>query len=569
MPIVSRATPILLAVFLLVSACAPSQQPSSSAPSSGPGARVQPAAPKRVTAAIAAAPSILFYQLAHNSGAGATGIQPIDDMINGRLAAFDDRGQLLPLLAEAVPTTDNGQWRVFPDGRMETTWRMREGTRWHDGTPFTTADVLFHARVVQDREIAVFADVRYESIEEFEAIDDRTFTVKWRRPHIEANEVFTYGFMPRHILEPTYLENKAAFTDHRYWSDAYIGTGPYRMQEFVRDSHIVLQANDAYPLGRPRIDEVVVRFMPDNNTLLASILAGGVDMTLGQTLSIDQAMVLRDQWPDGKIVTAVKRWWEMHPQHYNPTPAIVANADFRRAMLQAIDRPTLAETIGGGSPVAHSIVSPDSADYRLVESGIVRYDYDPRQATQGLERLGYVKAADGFYRDASGQRLTVEVRTSPGDANEKSMLAIAANWQQLGVAAEPFLISAAQNRDQQFRSEFPGFNVRNHPTGLRFVGQFFHSSEARTPENRFLGSNGSRYRNPEMDAFIDAYFSTIPERPRFEHATRALQHATDQVVTLGLFYGTLPTMVGNRIQNVGPGGERAEQTWNLMSWDLK
>ncbi len=558
------------ALVLILAACAPGQSPAASQATNGTasGSTVA-AAPKRITAAIAGNPSILYWTLAHNSGQTAAGTSSVDDMLNGRLATYDDRGALVAQLAETVPTVQNGLWKVFPDGRMETTWTIRPNVRWHDGAAFTTQDVLFTAQLIQDKELAVFRDVRYDAVESIEAVDDRTFTVAWKSPRIEAAEIFTVGSLPKHILEPIYVSNKAGFTEQRFWGESFIGTGAFKLAEFERGSHLVVRANDEYVLGRPKLDEVIVRFIPDANALMANIISGSVDLTLGQTLSLDQASQLHEQWHDGAILSTVKNMWLADPQHLDPSPSIVGNVDFRRAMLYGLDRQTLADTIGYGAPVGDSLVSPISADLPLVAGGIVRYSYDPQRAAQMFEQLGYTRGPDGLYQDATGERLNVEVRTSAGDANEKLMLAVANQWRQLGVATSPLLMSAAQNQDAQFRATFPAFSIRSHATGLSFLRYFFHSDVARTPERNFLGSNALRYRNPEMDGLIERYFATVAEGPRMEIATEAVRHLTSNVVTMNLFHGTSPTVARATLANVGPGGERAEQTWNSATWTLR
>src|SRR5437870_372938 len=70
-----------------------------------------------------------------------------------------------PRLAEAVPSLDNGLWKLLPDGRMETTWRLRDGARWHDGVPVTSDDLQFSLQVGQDREMSAFNAEGYASIE--------------------------------------------------------------------------------------------------------------------------------------------------------------------------------------------------------------------------------------------------------------------------------------------------------------------------------------------------------------------------------------------------------------------
>src|SRR5439155_26739855 len=99
-------------------------------------------------------------------------------------------GHLRPQFAEALPSLENGLWQVFPYGRMETTWRVRPGASWHDGTPLTSADLLFTAAVSQDKDTPIFAHGAYKLIEAVEAPDPRTVTVRWTKPYIDADAMF-------------------------------------------------------------------------------------------------------------------------------------------------------------------------------------------------------------------------------------------------------------------------------------------------------------------------------------------------------------------------------------------
>src|SRR5207249_9512089 len=106
------------------------------------------------------------------------------------------------------------------------------------------------------------------------------------------------------------------------------------------------------------------------------------------------------------------------PQFINPTPAAMADARFRRALLHTIDRQSIVDTMQAGvGGVAHHYVGPDWAEYRDVESSLVRYDYDLVRAAQLLNELSFVKGGDGAYRDPAGQRFTVEIRTTQADIN--------------------------------------------------------------------------------------------------------------------------------------------------------
>src|SRR5436305_10701432 len=131
-----RGLVFVLVLAIAVLACAP-PTPSASAPAVAPAAA--PAAPasgpKRV---VGAAPFDVDF-LPYNNLPGLTDIR---HMVNPGLVVAEDHGGLVAILAEAVPSLDNGLWKISDDGRMETTWRLRPNARWHDGTPFTAADLV-------------------------------------------------------------------------------------------------------------------------------------------------------------------------------------------------------------------------------------------------------------------------------------------------------------------------------------------------------------------------------------------------------------------------------------------
>src|SRR5205814_1538742 len=132
---------------------------------------------------------------------------------------------------------------------------------------FTTEDILFTAQVEQDEELPNFRDASYRFVERIEALDARTVVVTWKQPYILADTLFMEP-IASHIMEPVYQKSKSTFAKHPYWSDEFVGTGPFRIGEWVRGSHVRLSANDRYILGRPKLDEIEMRFIPDDNTLI-------------------------------------------------------------------------------------------------------------------------------------------------------------------------------------------------------------------------------------------------------------------------------------------------------------
>ncbi|MBM2813228.1 MAG: hypothetical protein HW416_3987, partial [Chloroflexi bacterium] len=469
-------------------------------------------------------------------------------------------------LAEAVPSIDNHLWRVSPDGRMETTWKIRPGARWHDGTPFTSDDLVFTLQVGMDDELALVRYPAYASIDTIQAPDARTLVITWKRPFIQADSLFSIAAalpIPKHVLEPTYQEDKSRLLALPYWTSAYVGTGPYKVRDWVAGSRATLDAFDAYTLGRPKIDRIEVRFILDPSTLIANILAGEVDLNMGRGISLEQALQASRQWPDGKLDTALQSWYALYPQFLNPNPPVVADAQFRRALLHAIDRQQMTNTFMGGlTSVADTMVTPSDREYGEIAARVVNYPFDPRRATQLIDSLGYTRGLDGTYRDAAGQRLGIEVRTGAGDElQEKLILTIADYWQQAGVAAEPLIFPAQRSNDLEFRQTRPAFEMVRQPSEIIR----FHGSSTPLPENGYRGNNRTRYRNAELDAMIDRYFVTIPWTERMEVLGQIVHHLSDQLVAMGVLYDAQPMLIGNRLLNVSA----AAQSANAIEWDVR
>jgi peptide/nickel transport system substrate-binding protein len=428
-------------------------------------------------------------------------------------------------------------------------------------------------RVARDRQVALPGEVAYSLIERAEAPDTFTFVVYWSQAYINADALFTRTGdsrilpMPRHLLERAYEDDATSFTQLPYWTYGFIGLGPFKVREYVEGSHLVADANDGYFLGRPHVDQIEVKFMTDPSAIAANVLAGAVEFTLGGRYSLEWGLQIRDQWHDGRMeAPPATSWVALFPQLLNPTPAVLADVSFRRALTHAINRQEMSDTIEAGlSPVAHSIIGPHQPEYRDIESSIVRYDYDPRRTAQLIEELGYTRGPDGIYQDRESRRLSLELRTRQGDdLQEKTLFGVSEYWQRTGVGVEPFVFPALRAPDREFRATRPAFEVVRQPAGIEGLTRF-HSSETPLPENNFRGINRSRYRSPEFDALIDTYVATISKRERNQILAQIVSHMTSQDIVLGIYWAIDPLLIGNRLVNVtGP-----NPTWNAHLWDVR
>jgi len=569
-----RRFDVCLAIVALgvLSACAsPKSESGSQARTTGEVGSVAPV--KRVVAAVQGDPFTLNYQMSSAGSYTPPGSEALEELVNTGLATLDVSGGFAPRLAEELPTTQNGLWKTFPDGRMETTWRLKSNVAWHDGVPFTADDLVFTVDVVRDEEIGVFRDRAWDNIESAAAPDARTITVRWKQPYIYADSMFTPQFaipLPKHLLEQPFHENKAGFVDLPYWTDDFVGLGPFRLQSWERGAYLTVTANNGYVLGRPKLDEIEVRFITDPATMIANILSGAVDFNMGRGLNLEEADDVRGRWSDGRLETAPYTWIQMWPQFLTPDPPVVTDATFRRAVLYGLDRQQMVETFMRGlTTVAHSYLNPAEAEYREIEPQIVKYDFDPAKAIATVESLGYRRGPDGIFVDAANKKLSLEIRANAGDElRRKLLLDIADELPKVGIAVDPVIVPIQRTRDLEYYTNYPTFQITQRPNQLRALNNM-HSSQATTKENNYTGANISRYMNPEFDALIDRYYVTIPKQERTEIVGQIMHKMTDEVLLLGLFYTIEPILVSNRVQNVRGRYPRSSHAWNANEWDVR
>lgn len=536
----------LTALLTLLPACAG----GSATPSQKSGSAGSVSPPVRLVAAVRSAPPTVSSDL--NTIIPGTG--GIDRLVSSGLTVTNDEGVRVAQLAEAVPTTENGLWRLFPDGRMETTWRIRPGAQWHDLQPLSSSDFAFTAKVRQDRDLSLFANNAFRLVEAVNIPDERTVVVQWKQPFIDADTLFGDAPLPAHLLEKVYSESKETFEQVPYWSEGFIGTGPYKVREFSAGQHIFLQAFEQYIHGKAKIQEIEVRFIPDGATLIANILSGVVQLTFGErNLSYEEAAEASQQWRDGAVVPHQRSTVLLHPQFIDSTPTLIGSSvQFRRALLHAMDREELARAFQGGlSSVPHGYLSPDVAEYREIQDVMTRYDYDPRRAAAMIAETGY------------SRNDIVEVRTTTASENQKIAFAVADYWERAGIASQPHIIPQARAQDAEYRSTFPGFEIVRAGNG-KGVLTGFHSSRTRLAENNYRAAgNRSRYMNPDLDLLIDRYQATIPWQARMAVVREIIRLETDQVVIAGIIYSADANMISNRLENI------TQSLWNVHMWGFK
>jgi peptide/nickel transport system substrate-binding protein len=562
-----------LLLVLLLTACAPS---TSSAPSPGAAPGGQPApgrnqAARQITVAIGAE----VNNLAPKLEPGNTFASEFNFMTDSPLTVEDAQGKASPLLAAEMPSQDNGSWKVNPDGTMLTTWKIRPNAVWHDGQPILGSDFAFAFKVYMDPNVPVADRLPEQFMDRVEAVDDRTFNIYWKTAYPWANRLIIRELppLPEHVVGPIYAQGDAqAFVGNAFWtSNQYVGSGPYRLVQWDPASQLIFQAFDQYFMGRPKTDRVVFRIIGDTNTVLANVLGGNVDVTVGITLSQEGGATARRQWADGHVSVTPVRFRYTQIQ-FNPdkqgTPAL-QDVRVRQALVTALDRDAIAEVATAGtSKTANVPIVPQDPLFPRVDQAISKYLYDPTRALQLLQDAGWARGPSGALQNAAGQTLPIDIWTTAGSDNESEQHLMAAGLSQIGVQASETLIAQSRIRDAEYRVSFPALNTTAQSIDVPAILRIWTSLQCPTAASRFGGSNRGCWSDPEFDRWFNIANTSLDPAQRDTGVINALKELTDQVGAFGLSYNSENIAVRNGL--VGPGPRWPGQigtTWNVYQWE--
>lgn len=562
----ARLVTLVLVGLLLAAGCAPAQSGVSEG-----GQSPAPATPKRISMVLLGDPGY-FSQAAYPGQGRIPGIGASSPLSTSGLTATDPNGAPTPVLGTGAPSTSDGSWRVFPDGSMETTSTLRPDVFWHDRTPVTANDLVFSINTYLDKASGMpRSTAALNSIAGVSATDARTVVVRWSIPYINADSIFGGGetptstliyILPRHLLETPY-SNQVNLLELSYWREDFIGTGPFQLKQYLPNSFAILDAFDHYVLGRPKIDQVELKFISDPNTVIANVLAGSLDLVMGGIVSFEQAADVAERWPEGHVALASGNSITIYAQFMDANPPLMTNPQFRRSLLMAMDRQTLLDSFQRGqASVAHTTVfSPTSAEFPYIEKSIVKYPFDPRRAAGMIEGLGYTRGPDGLFHDVGGPALSLEMRTIVREPQSKMVLAIADNWKQIGVDTQTYIIPDQQASDSQYRATFPAFQLLQQNTGF----EQFHNANIPLPSNRYVGVNKGRISDAELTGGIDRYSVTIPWDERMQVAGQLIHRITDEVMYMPTMYRADSALIANRVKHV----EGINYSWNPHEWSVE
>jgi len=565
------AWPTIIGLSVLLNACtAASPVPSTTQPS-----QPAPMAQRTLAIAIRAEPTSLSLRPPRETFADVQHTA----IFNADIAIADDRGSPVPYLVEALPQLNSDSWRVLPDGRMETTYRLRPNLTWQDGTPLSAEDFVFSFRVYGTPDVGLALQPPFNSIERVEASDARTFTIHWTRPYPDAGHMTgrdqNFPALPRQLLESHFTnEPVETFLTHPYWSREFLGLGPYRVVNWEPGSFIEAAAFEGHAGGRPKIDRIKIMFISDANAVLAHLLSGDLDFAAPFTMAIPNALTLKDEWASkqgGTVLYQVGGFWHGLGVQFLPertSPQALLDVRVRRAIAHAIDRPAFNDAMNAGVGLEADYYLPTTGQWGSeVQRGAVKHNHDLQLAEQLMREAGFEKGPNGVYTSATEGEFAVEVRTTAGPYATE-LAALANDWENAGFKINQQIIPPARSQDLETAAGYPGLRLTTSPATER-IALAPIPGNIPTPENGWRGGSQISWTNTEYTRLVGQFSSTLERAERGDLMTQLARVFSEDLAVISLHFPPIVLAAAASLTGPKEGAPETNVFWNIQQWELR
>jgi peptide/nickel transport system substrate-binding protein len=465
-------------------------------------------------------------------------------LFNG-LTKLDERGNVVPDLAEDFTISSDGLTYDF---------RLRSGLYWHDDAPVTAADVLYTISALQSEDFPGVSWLstlwRAVQVSAPDGPDGLAVRFTLQQPLASFLDYTTIGLLPVHLWEKVPVAEML----NSQLNTRPVGTGPFLLTQ-ITATRAELTVNPRYYGPAPFLNGLTLRFYPDHQSLLTAYDRNEIDG-------------ISWIWPDD-VNDAAKRedlqlfsapltgYTLVYLNQQNPNLPFFKEAPVRQALLYALDRQALVDTIlNGQGLVAHSPILPGTWAY---DPEVKAYGTDPERARQLLDEAGWTDSDNDGVRDREGVKLAFVLLGS-----DKAMIEVIAQaWAKIGVQATPQTVSLpGLTSDFLVPRTFDAALVHWELSGDPDPYPLWHSTQIKN------GQNYGGWENRPADEAIEQARALTDRDRRRGYYLQFQRTFAEEVPALLLYYPVYTYGVRAKVHDVqmGPLNSPADRFRSIASW---
>jgi peptide/nickel transport system substrate-binding protein len=445
-------------------------------------------------------------------------IESMPANLDPRIGTDSASERLDGLLFDSLVQRDSGM-NIQPD--LASSWEqpnpttfvfhLRRDVRFHDGRALTSADVKFTFDSIMSGAIETAKRGAFKPVNAIETPDAYTVVVR-----LTAIDTSFLGDISRPAMGIVPQGAGADFAQHP------IGTGPFRFVSAVQDDNVTIARNPDYFAGAPQITEVRFRIVPDAIVRALELRKGTADLEMS-SLSPDMVPVLARQ---SEIAVTEAPGTNYSYLAFNFENPVLAERDVRQALAYATDRASIAQyLLRGEARLANGPLPPGNW---AAAPNLASYPYDPVRAEQLLDAAGFPRRAD-----LGGMRMQLTLKTSTEESSRLLGEVLREQWRKVGVDLELRALEFGTFYSDITRGNFDLCTLRwiganNDPSILQYVFE----SDSVPP----AGANRGHYRNPQLDALLEAARIEPDEQRRRDLFVQAQQIIAGDVPYVSLWF---------------------------------
>jgi peptide/nickel transport system substrate-binding protein len=421
------------------------------------------------------------------------------------LIKWDEHNNAYPELLTVVPTKANGG--VSRDG-LTITYHLRKGVKWSDGVPFDADDVVFSIGVVNNPANNEVNRAGWDQIAKVDEPDKYTVVLHMRKPYSPFVENFFTSQGANPCVLPKHLLDKLPNINNAPYNSLPVGIGPFKYESWERGEQIVMVANPLYFRGRPKLDKIVMKLIPDRNTMLSQVQAHEIDMWFNVPGAYLDSVSALTPYTLVRQPSYIYNHFDFNLQRPADRDPVV-----RQALRLALDREEIRNKIGHGVGIVQDVTTPSNAPYAVTGIGVTPFDIAKANAL--LDGDGWVRGADGI-RSKNGVKLLLDFATVQGSQDvDKQIELVRANWKKIGVDlsvrhyASAMMFAPLQDGGVVYGNKWDIVVFAWTNDAIGDLSQIYGCEEF-PPK----GQNNLRWCNPRAGAAMDALYDHFDQSQR-------------------------------------------------------
>lgn len=474
------------------------------------------------------------------------------------LVSPDDKGNMIGMLAETVPTQENGG--IAKDG-VTITYHLRKNMKWSDGVAVTSKDVKWSWEAMMSKDNNVVSRHVYDLVTSIDTPDDYTVIVHLKQKFAPfVSSFFTDSDSPETVAPEHVLSKYPNINQIPFNSEPTVVDGPFKFVEWQRGDHLTLARNDDFFMGKPGLDKITIRPIADENTTLNELRTHNIDfMFQASDETYNTLKTIKD------ITLAKMRVNGYQSLQLNMARPELQDPKVRLAVAYAVDKQQLVQTLTYGQQTVADTDIPDWMWAHNPHAGAPTHDV--AKAKSLLAEAGYTPGPDGVMQKNGNPLILVMVTNNSNATRRRASVQLQQQLMQAGIKTEIKYFPG----DVLFAPAGEGGILQQGKFDLSLAGWYAgidpdDSSQFTCDQFPPSGYNYSRYCSKAMDAAQEMALRNY-DRPTRKKAYDTIQQLEMQD-TPYVYFWWINQLEPISVDFKGFAPNNVVEDWNAWQWSI-